>query len=230
MKRLVEKAISSVKGERYRLDSAFTSGDLMSVVARRGFEALRGFVRGFRFKRRGGVMFIGKRVRIMHPSHISAGKGLILGEGVCINALCKDGVVLGDNVSIGAGSVLECTGVIRELGDGITIGNHVGFAQNAFISVRGSVEIGDDCIFGPHVSIFAENHVYRSRETPIRLQGATRKGVRIGSDCWFGANATVLDGVTVGDGCVVAAGAVVTKDVPPYSIVGGVPARVIGTR
>lgn len=230
MKKLVEKTISSIKGEPYRLDPAMTSSDLLSIVAGKALEAARGTVKGFFFKEKEGIAFIGRRVKIEHAAHIRAGRGLTLGDGVRINALSKDGVTLGDNVSIGAGSILECTGVIRELGVGITIGDHVGFAQNAFISVRGPVEIGDDCIFGPNVSLFSENHNFRNREVPIRLQGATRKGIKIGRDCWFGANSVVLDGVAIGDGCVIAAGAVVTKDVESYSIVGGVPAKVIGSR
>lgn len=230
MKKLVEKVISSIKGEPYRLDEAMTSGDLVSIVSGKALEALRGQARGLFFGRKSGIAFIGRRVKIEHASHIRADGGLTLGDGVRINALSKGGVTFGNNVSVGAGSIIECTGVIRELGESITIGNHVGFAQNIFISVRGPVEIGDDCIFGPNVSIFSEEHSFSDPNTPIRLQGATRKGIRIGRDCWFGANAIVLDGVSIGDGCVVAAGTVVNKDVEPYSIVGGVPARVIGSR
>ena len=62
------------------------------------------------------------------------------------------------------------------------------------------------------------------------MQGATRKGVEIGKDCWIGANVCILDGVKIGDKCIVAAGAVVNKDVPSNSIVGGVPAKIIKMR
>ena len=65
---------------------------------------------------------------------------------------------------------------------------------------------------------------------PIRLQGVSRQGIHIGPNCWVGAKVTVLDGVTIGEGSVVAAGAVVTKDIPPYSIAAGVPAKVIKRR
>lgn len=230
MKKLVEKTISRIKREPYRLDPAMTSADLAIILKDKGFQVLRGFWKGLFFGRKSGIAFIGKRVTIRHARHIRAEGGLTIGDGVYINALSKDGITLGDNVSIGAGSVIECTGVIRELGDGVRVGSHVGFAQNAFIAVRGPVEIGDDCIFGPNVAIHSENHVFSDPNAPIRLQGATREGVRIGRDCWVGEGAVILDGVTVGDGCVVAAGAVVTKDVPSYSVVGGVPAKVISRR
>lgn len=230
MRGLVERVISGIKGEPYRLDPGMSTADLLIILADRGAQALRGLLRRPFFGRMGGVAFIGRRVTIRHARHIRAEGGLTIGDGAYVNALCRDGVTLGDNVSIGAGSVIECTGVIRELGDGIRIGSHVGFAQNAFIAVRGPVEIGDDCIFGPNVAIHSENHVFADPGAPIRLQGATRAGVRIGRDCWVGEGAIILDGVTIGDGCVIAAGAVVTRDVPPLSVVGGVPARVIGTR
>ena len=230
MKKLVEKTISKIKGEPYRLDPAMTSSDLIVILKDKSFQALRGFWKGLFFGKKHGIAFVGKRVTIRHARHIHAERGLTIGDGAYINALSKDGIVLGDNVSIGAGSVIECTGVIRELGDGIRIGSHEGFAQNAFIAVRGPVEIGDDCIFGPKVAIHSENQVFSDRDAPIRLQGATREGVKIGCDCWIGEGAVILDGVTVGDGCVIAAGAVVTKDVEAFSIVGGVPAKVLGRR
>ena len=67
-------------------------------------------------------------------------------------------------------------------------------------------------------------------DKPIRLQGATRKGVEIGEDCWIGSKAVILDGVKIGNHVIVAAGAVVNRDVPDYAIVGGVPAKIIKTR
>ena len=62
------------------------------------------------------------------------------------------------------------------------------------------------------------------------MQGASRKGIKIGKDCWIGSGVKILDGVTIGDGCIIAAGAVVNKDIPEYSIAGGIPARVIKSR
>lgn len=230
MKGLVEAVISKIKHEPYRLDSAISSIDLLIILWDKFLQVLRGFWKGLFFGRKKGLAFVGRRVTVRHARHVSAEGGLTLGDGVFINALSKDGITFGDNVTVGAGSTIECTGVIRELGTGITIGSHVGFAQNAFIAVRGPVTIGDDCIFGPNVSIHSENHIFSDIQIPIRLQGATREGVLIGRDCWVGEGAVILDGVSVGDGCVIAAGAVVTKSVPPFSVVGGVPARVISQR
>lgn len=230
MKKLVERAITKIKHEPYQLDPAISIGDLFVILRGKAAEIIRGWWKSLFFGHHEGIVFAGKDVIIRHAGHIRAKGGLTLGPGVCINALSRGGVEIGDNVTLGAGSILECTGVIRELGEYIRIGSHVGFAQRCFIAVRGPVEIGDDCIFGPNVSIHSENHIFSNPDKPIRLQGATRRGVYIGKDCWFGEGACVLDGVTIGDGCIIAAGAVVTKDIPAKSIVGGVPAKVLKRR
>lgn len=68
---------------------------------------------------------------------------------------------IGNNFSLGQNSIIECTGVIRELGESLVIGDNVGISANAFISVRGKVKIGDSTIFGPGVSLFSENHILK---------------------------------------------------------------------
>lgn len=230
MKKIVSSIISKIKGEPYILDKAISSLDLFVILKDKGMQVVRGFWKGLFFRQKRGIIFVGKKVKIRHANHIESDTGLTLGDGVYINALSNGGIKFGNNVSIGAGGIIECTGVIRELGEGIVIGNHVGFAQNAFISVRGNIEIGDDCIFGPNVSIHAENHIYDDPNQPIRRQGVTRLGVKIGRDCWVGNGVIILDGVSIGDGCIIAANAVVNKDIPPYSIVGGVPAKILKQR
>lgn len=230
MVKLVSKIISKIKHREYKIDENITDKDLFSIVTTRFFMLVRGFFVTIGFKKRGKISFIGKKVSIKSKSHIECGSGLTINNNCTINALCKGGVKIGNNFSLGQNSIIECTGVIRELGESLVIGNDVGISPNAFISVRGKVKIGDSTIFGPGVSLFSENHIFEDKDTPIYLQGATRKGIEIGKDCWIGANATILDGVKIGDGCVVAAGAVVSHDVPNYTIVGGVPAKIIKNR
>lgn len=91
------------------------------------------------------------------------------------------------------------------------------------------ITIGDNFVCGPGIFITADNHGIR-KDRLIYCQDGVEKDVLIGSDVWLGAYAVVLPGVTIGEGAVVAAGAVVTKDVAPYSIVGGVPAKKIAER
>ena len=83
---------------------------------------------------------------------------------------------------------------------------------------------------GPDVVIMATSHGYDRTDLPVRLQGGWEKPISIGNDVWIGTRVIVLPGVNLGDHCIVAAGAVVTKSFPAYSIVGGVPARLLKAR
>ena len=80
------------------------------------------------------------------------------------------------------------------------------------------------------VAIVPSQHTFLSRENPIRYQPSSAVGITIGSGVWIGVKATVLDGVAIGEGCVIGAGSVVTKNIPPYTVAVGVPARVIRER
>jgi acetyltransferase-like isoleucine patch superfamily enzyme len=121
-------------------------------------------------------------------------------------------------------------GVIVKGGDGLTVGHHVYLSDYVWINAAGGVTIGNDVNVGVGVIIHSANHRYRDPSQLIRLQGHDFKPVTIGSDVWIGARAIILPGVTVGEGAVVAAGAVVTKDVEPYAVVAGVPAAIITRR
>lgn len=93
----------------------------------------------------------------------------------------------------------------------------------------GRIVIGADALFGPQVYITVANYRFDAG-APVMRQERSERDVVIGADVWLGARVTVLPGVTIGDGSIVAAGAVVTEDVPPGSIAAGVPARVIRAR
>lgn len=230
MVRLVCWMISKIKHRAYKIDENITSADLMIIIIDRVFMMLRGIYHKILFKNSSGIIFVGKKVKIMSHQHLDCGGGMTIEDGCFINALCKNGVHIGKNFSLGRNSMIECTGVIRELGDELIIGDDVGIAADAFISVRGKVVIGSNTIFGPSVKLFAENHNFGDLEVPIYLQGATQNGIEIGEDCWIGSNAVILDGVHIGKKVVVAAGAVVNKNIPDYAIVGGIPAKVLKMR
>jgi len=175
-------------------------------------------------------MFVGKNCSIKHSHLIRAGKILTIGRGVQINALSKGGIVFGNNVTIRDNTIIECRGVIRNLGEKLTIGDYVGISQYCFIAVRGNVTIGTNTIIGPNVSIFSENHNFDNLAIPILNQGETRADVVIGSDVWIGTKSIFLSGVTIGNHAIIAAGSVVNKDVPDYAIVGGVPSKILRIR
>lgn len=113
----------------------------------------------------------------------------------------------------------------------LIIGNDVFLNYNCFLSAdRSRIMIGNDCLFANNVTVWCSNHGYENSNLLIREHDRRMKGVSIGNDVWLGAHSVILPGVTIKDGSVVAAGAVVTRDVPSYSVVAGVPARVIKKR
>ena len=232
MRKLINKIISKLKGEKYEVDPSISLITLMRISFDRMIQLMRGFFTKIRFKKhcKGKKIFIGKHVKIKCKNKIRCGNCVTIGDNAYIDALSKNGIKIGNNVSIGRNCQIECTGIISELGEDLIIEDGVGIAANAFIGVRGKVYIGKNCIFGPNVSIHSENHNFNRLDIPIRKQGCTRKGVKIGDNCWIGSGAIILDGVNIGANSIIAAGAVVNSDIDEYSIVGGVPAKLIKKR
>lgn len=103
------------------------------------------------------------------------------------------------------------------------------FYMNAGCHFLGEIEIGDDVQIGPQTIIWSRDHELK-RDNLINRQGHFSAPIKIGNDAWIGAHTTILKGVTIGEGAVIAAGSVVTKSTVPYSISAGVPAKQIGER
>lgn len=111
----------------------------------------------------------------------------------------------------------------------LTMGNNVSVNRGCVINAGGEIVIGNDVLIGPNVVIYSQNHNYLDRTRPVASQGYSYKKTVIENNVWIAAAAIILPGVTVGAGAVVAAGAVVTKDVPPNTLVAGNPAKPIKT-
>jgi acetyltransferase-like isoleucine patch superfamily enzyme len=122
------------------------------------------------------------------------------------------------------------TGVMIDAPEQVAVGDGFNIGEYSFISGNGGVTIGDNVIIGHHVSILTSEHNYADTDVPIQAQGLRLAPVTIGDDVWIGSGARILAGVTIGRGAIVAAGAVVTGDVPEHAIVAGVPARVVRSR
>ncbi|MCP4277674.1 MAG: acyltransferase [Gammaproteobacteria bacterium] len=112
----------------------------------------------------------------------------------------------------------------------LQIGDDVSLAKGIIMVAAGGVNIGARSMIGYGTTILTVNHCVPKNRGSMRFSGAELKEVIIENDVWVGAKVVLLPGVTVGEGSIVGAGAVVTKDVPPFSMVGGVPAKVIGIR
>lgn len=109
-----------------------------------------------------------------------------------------------------------------------SVGNHSELGTRSMI--QSNVQIGDYVIMGPDVKIYSRNHLFSSLEKPIKNQGKEYFKTIIGNDVWLGANVIVTAGCRIGNHVVVAAGAVVTKDIPDFAVVGGVPAKILKYR
>ena len=151
---------------------------------------------------------ISRRVIITNKKQITFGNNVAIDHDAEIYPVGGDGetkysskVCIGDNVFIGAYNRFACCD---------------------------SLVIEDDVLFAAYVHITDHSHEFRDINLPVHAQGIFEKGpVKIGKGSWLGLRCNILSGVTIGEHCIIAAGAVVTKDVPPYSIVAGIPAKVI---
>lgn len=150
---------------------------------------------------------------------IALGRGCKIHADASVDASRSPGVTFGDKVTLNRYAYVQGGNGGVRLGDRVEINNH------CIVNGTGGVDIGDDTLVGPGVRIISYQHRY-ARDATVRSQPVDAKPIRIGRDVWLGANAVILAGVTIGDGAVVAAGAVVREDVPPYAVVAGVPATI----
>lgn len=176
------------------------------------------------------VTFVGPRVRIRGKTHLSIGRGATIAEGATLDCYGAHGVVLGQRSKIGAMSVVSVTSHLSRMGEGFKMGHDSSFGEFSYIGASGGVEIGDDVIMGQYVTFHSQDHNCADLGRLIREQGTSEQGILIGHDCWIGARVTFLDGAVLGPHSIVAAGAVVKGTFPPYSIIGGVPAKQLKKR
>jgi galactoside O-acetyltransferase len=157
-----------------------------------------------RLNKSGPCLSIGRFVEFSSPKNISFGNEIYIVDGAALRA--DDGtIIVGDKFAV--------NGNVRIVAD-----------------CGGKIIIGNSVMIGPNTVIRASNHQFKDAAKDIWLQGQTGGTITIGDDVWIAANVVILAGVRVGSHSVIAAGAVVTKDVPEYSVIGGVPAKLIRKR
>ena len=174
-----------------------------------------------------GVIFSrGVNLQLEQPKEVKIGSKVLLEQDVHISCRGEGGKLkLEDLVSIDRGVDLK----VHQQGQ-IDIGKGTYIGPYSCISCYGKLKIGQDCLIASHSSIYAHNHIFADPTQNIKNQGIINKGIVIEDDCWLGSGVRVVDGVTIGRGSVIGAGAVVAKNIPPYSIAVGVPAQVISKR
>ncbi|RZL19666.1 MAG: acyltransferase [Pedobacter sp.] len=195
------------------------------------FMLVRGAFKRLFFGSSSGMVFVGRGTSIRYSRYLHAGRDLIIEDYAEVNCMAHNKIILGNRVTIGKYAIIRPANAYGgEIGEGLKVGNNSSIGPYAYIGCSGMIEIGDNVMLSPRVSIYAENHLFDSTQRTIKDQGVKRSFVKIEDDCWIASNSVILAGVTVGRGSVIASGSVVTKDVPPYSVVAGVPAKVIKSR
>lgn len=177
------------------------------------------------FRRCGRKVVFGRGVLIRHPHKIDLGDGVVLDDGATIDAKGADnhGITLGEKVYVGRQSTLYCKNGDMSVGDRTSVSAH------AILFSSNRLDVGEDCVVASFAYILSGGEYDVDDPTPFAMQkGTCTKGpLSMGRSCWIGTGAKVLDGASLGDRVVVAAGAVVTKPQPARAIVAGIPARVL---
>ena len=182
-------------------------------------KALRGLWKRLFIRKVKGLFLVGKGVTVTHGSQIRCGRNVKFEDYAEIHGLCSEGLTFGDNVTISRGVMIRPSSYYGgDLGKGLVMGDHSSIGPYGYVGCSGKITIGSNVMLGPKCSLFAENHVFENTDATIKEQGVKQKGITIEDDCWIGSNTIILDGVTIGKGSVIAAGSVVSKDVPAYSV------------
>lgn len=243
-----------VNSALYRKESLVTA--LLEWIPRGPGIVLRRSIYRTIFAQIGDSVRIQTGVEFIQPRHIEIGddvninRGAFLSSAVLTNKTqaSDNKICIGDRVHIESGvrintagencSIhlhdqvnLDCGVDIKAHDRGlIEIGSQTYIGPYTCIAGPGKIKIGKNCLIASHCGIFGNNHQFADPNCLIREQGLTCQGIVIEDDCWLGTGVKVLDGVTIGKGSVIGAGAVVTKDIPAYSVAVGVPAKVISRR
>lgn len=166
--------------------------------------------------------------RVSSPKNIKIGTNCqILNDVEFLTAKKDCDIILHNNVKIG-----KRTQLVAQQGDSLTIGENSSFHSDC--SIVGSIHVGRHCLFARHIFMSSYDHTFKTHpHLLIKDQDKKEKINRpifVHDDCWIGWGVAIKAGITIGKGAIVGANSVVTKNVPPYAIVGGVPAKIIGSR
>ncbi len=178
------------------------------------------------FKKVGKGVNFGKSITLRHPYKISVGDNVVIDDYCVLDAkgLDNNGICIKENIFIGRGSILSCKN-----GD-IALEKNVVIGFNSEIFSGSKVFIGENTLISAYVYIIGGGHDYSRVDIPILEQEKPSHGIKIERNCWIGAGAKVFDNVTIGEDTIIGAGAVVSKNIPAFSIAAGIPARVAKSR
>ena len=211
-------AISFIKYELIMLISSWVPGALGLWLRSKLYPLLLGKVGK-------GVIF-GTNVVLRHPHKIYLGDNIVVDDNCVLDAkgVENKGIFIGNSVFIGRNTLVYCKDGDIYIKDNSTI------SFNCDIFSGNFVELGNNVQIAAYTFLNGGTHSFDRTDTPVLKQERSGKGIVVEDNVWLGANVKILDGVIVGKDAIVAAGSVVDKDIPPFAIAGGVPARVIRQR
>ncbi len=168
----------------------------------------------------------GANVVLRHPHKIFIGDDVVLDDQCCLDAkgTTNRGITVGDGVFLGRNTILSCKN-----GD-ITLGQDANVGFNVEIFSAAHVRVGARTLIAAYTYLVGGDHLFDRVDIPVLHQARNARGIDVADHVWLGAHVVVTDGSTVGRDAIVGAGAVVTRDVPEFAVVTGVPARVLRDR
>jgi acetyltransferase-like isoleucine patch superfamily enzyme len=168
----------------------------------------------------------GVNVVLRHPHKIRLGDNVVVDDGCCLDAKGTDnrGIDIGTGVFIGRGTILSCKN-----GD-ILVDDHANIGFNCEIFSGGRVRLGKHALVAAYTYLVGGDHTYDRTDLPVLHQSRVARGIEVADNVWLGAHVVVADGVTIGRDAIVGAGSVVRKEIPPFTVAAGVPARVVRDR
>jgi len=198
--------------------------DLVIPYAReRAIILLRGILRFRKF------CFLGKGVEIKCKRKIIMGRFVTIHTYTYIDACSEKGIILEDYCTIGKHNY-ERSGYLNNPSGYLVMKKNSSTNYGCFIGATGGIIIGKNVLIGPKVTIISESHIFDSLEDPIKAQGVKNFPVEIANDVWTGTNTTILGGVRIGEHSIIGAYSLVNKNVSPYQIVVGIPAKSLKNR
>lgn len=214
--------VRKLTGRSYRIEA----DDISYLVQKGAMPFLRGALWSLARLRRPNGLLLGARVQFVSAGRLRAGRGVSIGAGSYVDCSARNGIVLNAKVTLRERAWIQGRSGLNERAEGLWIGELSYIGPNAVLGIGGPIRIGRRVQAGAGLTLSAESHE-ADADGSFTSGHVRRLGITIGDDCWIGNNVCVLDGVDIGAGSVIGAGAVVTRTVPPGSVAVGAPARVI---
>lgn len=169
-------------------------------------------------------------VRKVYTAIRFCGSGIFIGSGGFISTKCVMSINQGGTIKLGSDCEIHDYAMLMSYGGDITVGNNCSINPFCVLYGHGGLVIGEGVRIATHTVIVPANHSPGDEEIPLYKRGVVAQGIKIGDYSWIGAGSRILDGVEIGRHAIVGAGSVVTKSVPDFATVAGVPAKIIDSR